>query len=224
MQCYLFSSFPEPAPTALVELVRSMVGDRADPLVAYLPAGNIKRHFVREVKGFLRGVAEVGAIKPEVHSLKRIHSILDQAAMLLIPGGNTYLMAHRLHQLGIVSELRQRLLDGLPLVAFSAGTVFCGQDVLTTNDINCCGCTQFDGLKLLPYNLNVHYPLSPEEAVQGRDERLEEYQSFHATPILALEDGARVRITENGIQVLGDVWEFNHGLKVKCQEAGWKAL
>jgi len=224
MQGYLFSSFPEPSPTVLAELVHRLVGDRDDPLVAYLPAGNIQRHFVREVKGFLRGVAEVSAIKPEVHPLRRIHSILERAAMLLIPGGNTYLMAHRLHQIGIVAELRQRILDGLPLVTFSAGTVFCGQDILTTNDINCCGCTQFDGLKLVPYNFNVHYPTLPGEAQQDRDERLEEYQFFHDLPILALEDGACIRVTENGLQVHGEVWEFNHGLKDKRQEADRKVL
>jgi peptidase E len=224
MQCYLFSSAPEPSPAALVELVRALVGDRVDPLVAYLPAGNIQRHFVREVKAFLRGVAEVSAVKPEVHSIKRIHSILERADLLLIPGGNTYLMGHRLHQIGIVAELRRRILDGLPVVTFSAGTVFCGQDILTTNDINCCGCTQFDGLKLVPYNFNVHYPVLPGEEQQGRDERLGEYQSFHDLPVLALEDGAYIQITENGMQVHSEVWEFNRGSKVKRKQANGEVM
>lgn len=223
MQCYLFSSFPEPSSAALADLVHRLVGDRPDPLVAYLPAGNIKRHFVREVKGLLRGVAEVSAIKAEIHPPKRIHSILEKAELLLIPGGNTYLMAQRLHQIGIVAELRQRILDGLPLVTFSAGTVFCGQDILTTNDINCCGCTQFNGLKLLPFNLNVHYPDTPGEAQQERDERLEEYQAFHNIPVLALEDGAYLQITEQRLEVHGCAWEFTPGTKDKLDEGDCRA-
>lgn len=221
MQCYLFSSAPEPSPAATVELVRRLIGGKTDALAAYLPAGNIKRHFVREVKGYLRGVAEVSAIKPEVHPLKRIHAILERADLLLIPGGNTYLMAQRLHHTGMVAELRQRILDGLPLITLSAGTVFCGQDILTTNDINCCDCTQFEGLKLIPYNFNVHYPASSIDAQQERDERLEEYQFFHEQPILALEDGACVRLTGTGIQVTDGVWEFKRGSKVK-HRADWK--
>ena len=199
----------------MVELVYQLVGNRPDPLVAYLPAGNLQRHFVREVKGFLRGVAEVSAIKPEIHSIKRIYTILERADMLLIPGGNTYLMAQRLHQIGLVDELRRRILDGLPLVTFSAGTVLCGQDILTTNDINCCGCTRFDGLKLLPYNLNVHYPLQPGEAQQDRDERLEEYQFFHDRTVLALEDGACLQVTGEGVLAQGVVWEFKRGAKTR---------
>jgi peptidase E len=221
MQCYLYSSPPEPFPAAFAELVRRLVEEHPNPLVAYLPAGNIRRHFVRELKGFLRGVAEVGTIKPEVHSLSRVLAILDRAAMLFIPGGNTYLMAHRLHQLGLVSELRQRVLSGLPLVAFSAGTVLCGQDILTTNDINCCDCTQFDGLKLSPFCFNVHYPVSHVEAQQERDERLEEYLAFHDTPILALEDGAYLHLTEDELRVDGNVWQFSHGQKARMRlEAG----
>lgn len=222
MQSYLFSSFPEPPQAALVELVRSLSGDQANPVVAYLPAGNIKRHFVRQVKGFLRGVAEVSAIKPEVHTLKRAHSILDQATLLLIPGGNTYLMAHRLHQMGIVNELRQRVLDGLPVITFSAGTVFCGQDVLTTNDINCCGGTQFEGLKLVPCNFNVHYPGLPGDEQLDRDERLFEYQAFHDHPILALEDGACLRLSPDLLEVVsGSVWKFSGGVKEKLTTLRW---
>jgi peptidase E len=224
MQCCLFSSAPEPSPSALVELVLRMLGERKHPLIAYLPAGNLQRHFVREVKGFFRGIAEVSAIKPEIHPIKRVLSILDHADLLLIPGGNTYLMAQRLHKIGLVGELRQRIVDGLPLVTLSAGTVLCGQDILTTNDINCCGCTQFEGLQLFPFNFNVHYPSSPIEAQQERDERLEEYQFFHDTPILALEDGACVQAGEHGLQTSAGVWEFKHGLKVKRAEAEWQPL
>lgn len=224
MQCYLYSSFPEPSQAVLVELVRNICGGKSEPVLAYLPAGNIKRHFVREVKGMLRGAAEVRAIKPEIHPLRHIHAILDQADMLLIPGGNTYLMAHRLHQIGIVTELRQRITDGLPLVAISAGSVFCGQDVLTTNDINACGCTRFAGLGLIPYNLNAHYPPMGDACQPERDERLFEYQQFHNQPILALEDGSCLHITDGKLEVMsGQVWKLSRGAKEICTALTWSA-
>lgn len=214
MDCYLFSSFPEPSAERLVELVGRLVSDKANPIVAYLPAGNIKRHFVREIRGFLREVAEVKAFKPEVHPIKRLYALLDQANVLLIPGGNTYLLAHRLHLIGIVTELRQRVLDGLPLITFSAGTVFCGQDILTSNDINCCGCTQFAGLKLVPFSINVHYPSVPSQDQLDRDKRLNEYLEFYVNPVLALEDSACLHINTNVIEVVnGSAWMFSGGAK-----------
>jgi peptidase E len=212
MQLHLFSAAPDPFPDALLEIVRPLLTGADDPCVAYLPAGSLERHFIREAKAIFRGLAQVSAIKAETHSLKRTRSILERVTLLFVPGGNTYLMAHRLYALGIVAELRQRIVAGLPLVAFSAGTVFCGQDILTTNDINCCGCIQFAGLGLLPCNFNAHYPSEEGLERERRDERLGEYMAFHDTPVLALEDSAYVRVLDGKLEVVrGGVWEFRRG-------------
>jgi dipeptidase E len=111
-----------------------------------------------------------------------------------------------------MGPIKERLLGGLPLVAFSAGTVLCGEDILTTNDINCCGCTQFAGLGLVDVNFNVHYP--PVEGIerQERDSRLMEYQAFHDIPVIALEDGAYLLANEDGIQLIrGNGWLLKKG-------------
>jgi peptidase E len=219
----LFSSPPEPFPAALLDLARQLLAGKTAPLVGYLPAGSLERHFVREVKGYFRDIAEVSAMKPEVHTLARIRSLLRRADLLLIPGGNTYLMAHRLHAIGLLPELRQRLLDGLPLVTISAGTLLCGLDILTTNDINCCGCTQFSGLSLAPCNFNVHYPSLDGPEREERDQRIAEYQAFHPQPVLALEDGACLRLAPGHIQVLGGrVWKFVGGSKESCVDYRWQ--
>lgn len=191
-----------------MEAARSILESSPSPLVAYLPAASLERHFIRETKAAFRGLAQVRAIKPEAHPLPRVRAILERASLLYIPGGNTYLLAHRLHSLGLLQELRQRVLEGLPLLGISAGTVFCGQDILTTNDINCCGCTQFAGLGLLPYDLNVHYPPEGPER-EARNERLGEYLVFHQTPILALEDEAYIEVKDGEIALVrGGVWKL----------------
>jgi dipeptidase E len=128
-----------------------------------------------------------------------------------------------LHTAGVINDIRQHVLDGLPLVAFSAGTVLCGQDILTTNDINCCNCTTFASLGLIPFNINVHYPSEDGEERQERDYHLWEYQQFHNTPVLALEDEVYIRVTGNRFEVVrGTCWwfakgklkaNFNHELK-----------
>ena len=221
MQGYLFSSPPEPS--ALVDLAGRVLMGKTAPLVGYLPAGNLQRHYVREVKGYFRGTAEVSAMKPDVHTLARLRSVLKRSDLLLIPGGNTYLMAHRLHAIDLLPELRQRLLQGLPLLTFSAGTVLCGVDILTTNDINCCGCTHFSGLSLTPCNFNVHYPSLDSPEREERDERVAEYQAFHPQPVLALEDGACLRLTVGQIEVLaGRAWIFRDGAKEICAGYRWQ--
>jgi len=212
MQLHLFSSPGEPFLSDILEAARSILAEQADPVVAYLPAANVQRHFIRETKTAFRALARVTAIKVEYDAMGKIRAALDRASLLYIPGGNTYLLAHRLHTAGLLGEIRDRILGGLPLVTFSAGTVFCGLDILTTNDINCCGCTQFTGLGLVSVNFNVHYPPAGREDQGERDERLEEYQAFHSTPVLALEDGAYLEVSNGAIRLVrGAMWRFEKG-------------
>jgi dipeptidase E len=211
----LLLSYPgEPFLTDILFAAREMLVGVEVPQVAYLPATAQDRHFVRETKHAFRGLAEVRAIKPEIHSTTAMQRVLDRASLLYIPGGNTYLAAQRLHAAGWMDELRQRIQDGLPLVAFSAGTVLCGVDILTTNDANECACATFNGLGLLPYNLNVHYPPTDGEERLARDARLHAYAVSHPHSVLALEDGAVVRVTSDRVEIVrGIVWKFENQKK-----------
>ena len=197
MELHLLSSLAEPFPAALAEITASLLQGNRDrqPAVAYLPAGAVHRHFVRETQAALRGIAQVIAVKVEAHPARRLQEALRRADLVYMPGGNTYLMAQRLHAAGAMPLLKRRLQEGLPLLALSAGCVLCGLDILTTNDINCCGCVHFDGLGLVGLNINVHYPGGDSRLQQERDERLGEYQLFHPHPVLALEDGAYLRVS-----------------------------
>ncbi len=211
MLLYLFSSPGEPFLSDILPAARSILEGVQEPLVAYLPAAAQDRHFVRETKQAFRGLADLRAVKPEVHSTAAIRLVLDRAGLLYIPGGNTYLATHRLHAAGLMGDLRQCILGGLPLLAFSAGTVLCGADILTSNDTNDCGCTDFSGLDLTPYCFNVHYPSVEGEERQARDTRLYAYVAQHHRPVLALEDCASLRVTGDRIEVVtGSVWIFTN--------------
>jgi len=209
MLLHLFSVPGEPFLANITAAAQQILVGLRKPLVAYLPAAAEERHFVRETKAAFRGIAEVRAIKPEIHTVSQMQFVLDRAALLYIPGGNTYLAATRLHTAGLMDDLRKRILDGLPLVAFSAGTVLCGIDILTSNDTNDCGCTNYAGFGLVPFNFNVHYPSVEGEERQRRDARLQAYKMGHNRLILALEDGAYILVKDGNVKVIkGPVWKF----------------
>lgn len=193
MLLYLFSSPGEPFLADVLSATRQILAGIHEPVIAYLPAATEGRHYVRETKYAFRGLAEVRSIKPETHSKKSMRAILNRADLLYIPGGNTYLAAHRLHAAGMMDDLREYILSGLPLIAFSAGTVLCGVDILTSNDDSECGCTTFTGLNLIPNNLNVHYPSVEGEERHARAARLNAYAGSYQRTVLALEDSASVR-------------------------------
>ena len=69
----------------------------------------------------------------------------------------------------------------------------------------------------------------PGDEQTDRDERLFEYQAFHDHPILALEDGACLRLSPGLLEVVsGSVWKFSGGMKENsqpcagCQILAWK--
>ncbi len=213
MELHLFSVPGEPMLRDIVAAAREILAGLANPLIAYLPAAATDRHYVRETKAVFRELARVETMKAESHPLTRLRSTLARADLLYIPGGNTYLMAQRLHAAGLMDDLRERLRGGLPLVAFSAGAVLCGPDIRTSNDDNDCGCTTFDGLGLVPFSINVHFPAEPGEERETRLARLRAYTAQHQRRVLAMEDSAYVKVTEAGVEVVrGDVWWMDEGL------------
>jgi dipeptidase E len=110
-----------------------------------------------------------------------------------VPGGNTFLLNHRLHISGVMPYLQRAVKSGLPLIGFSAGMVLCGPNILTSKDMNTVETPHFDGLAVSSFNFSAHYPLD----IYGqsvKDEWLADYHFFHDNPILMLCDGAYIKI------------------------------
>ncbi len=187
----------------VLEACRPYLEHKPDPKVAYLPLASLfaEKWLDRTRKSF-RGLARVELINTETMELPEMEAVLRRAALVYIPGGNTFLLNHRLHISRLFPHLRKKIEGGLPLAAFSAGTVLCGPNILTTNDLNMVPTTYFDGFNLTPFNFNVHYL----DEVQ-RDNWLIEYQVFHDNAILMLEDGAYVRVTGKAATLVrGQAW------------------
>lgn len=225
MQIHLFSTPGEQGIEWILEAARPILAGKPRPILAYLLAASDDRRRVRQTREAFRGLASVKVMDITQGPVSRLLVTLERTDLLYIPGGNTYQLARCLHNVPIskghpetgttdlIPEIRRRLLAGLPLVCFSAGSVLCGPDILTTNDTNECACTTFEGLDLLPFNLNVHFPPQPGEERQKRLAYLQEFLScYPERKVLALEDGAYLRVAEDAIQIIrGNIWDISPG-------------
>lgn len=221
MQLHLFSTPGEPLLHDVVQACRTIVGAHRARVVAYLPAAAMGPLWMDYTVEAFRDVAGVRLIDLDQMEHDDIDAVLDQALALYIPGGNTYRLAQRLRQRGFVENVKRRIQSGLPLIAFSAGTVFCGQDVLTTGDINVCATTEFSGLALTRFNFHVHYPAVQGPERQARDVRLKEYHAMRPHSVLALQDGAYLRVMGGRMEVLaGRCWRFDLGQAGHALDAG----
>jgi peptidase E len=211
MQLHLFSSPGECDIRYIVETSRPYLAAAAQPVVAYLPAASWRSNWLAYTEQAFAGLGEVAYIDTETMSQSEIQAILNRATVLYISGGNTFLLNHRLHRYGLLDDLRRRLLAGLPLVAFSAGAILCGPNVLTANDMNLCATTHFNSLNLVPYNFDMHYP-TDEAARVNQDDWLLDYHAYHDNPILALQDGAYLYVDEQALTVkAGICWLIEQG-------------
>jgi dipeptidase E len=220
MQIELLSSPGEGDSRYIVEASRPILAGRDRPVVAYLAAATVGDNWLDVTQQTYRGLADVSLIDVETMTAAAIDAVLDHAAILLVSGGNTFVLNERLHRTSRREAVRRRMVDGLPTIAFSAGTNLCGANILTSNDMNVAATTHFDGLALVRYSFNVHYPTEATRRTD-RDERLREYHAFQPNPILALEDGAWLSVGRDGVRVRrGRCWLWEKGAEKRPLEAG----
>jgi len=195
----------------ILEAARPILEGRANPLVAYLPAASLGDTWQAYTEKSFLTLAKVVTINTELMTLPEMEAILRASALVYISGGNTFLLNHRLHLCKLIDYLRKTVAAGLPVLAFSAGTVLCGPNILTCNDMNILPTAYFKGLEATPFNFNVHYP-DFEPARAERDEWLREYHVFHDNPVILMADSAYIRVEgRKTVLVRGDAWVLHKG-------------
>jgi len=178
----------------IIEASRPYLEDKDEPIVAYMPLASLyAERWLEDNERAFKGLARLEAINAELMTQKEIEEIIRRASLVYIPGGNTFLLNHRLHVSGIVPFLKKKIQSSLPLVGFSAGSIVCGPNILTSTDMNTVKTNSFEGLHVTPFNFFAHYPLdSYGQSVQ--DEWLADYHFFHDNPIIMLCDDAYIRV------------------------------
>lgn len=191
----------------VIEASRPYLEDKDDPIVAYMPLASLyAEKWLEDNERAFKGLARLEVVNAELMTQKEIEDILRRASLVYIPGGNTFLLNHRLHVSGIVPFLKKKIQSGLPLVGFSAGTVICGPNILTSRDMNTVETRNFDGLDVSLFNFFPHYAKDAYgQSVQ--DEWLADYHFFHDNPVVMLSDGAYVKVDgKKTTLVRGEAW------------------
>jgi peptidase E len=137
---------------------------------------------------------------------------LEQATVIYIPGGNTYLLSERLHQLDLYTPLQDLIRAGKPYVGYSAGTVITGQTILTSGDMNMVGTQHLQGFGWLPCAFAVHFKATVAARSTEWDENIYVYQHFHDHPVIALEDDAHLVVRDTLLNLQrGTAWIYRPG-------------
>jgi peptidase E len=221
MELHLLSSPGQDDIRWILEVCRPYLENKPGSILAYLPlASLLAEKGLDQIERSFKGQAYIETINTETMELPEMEAVLRRAAVVYIPGGNTFLLNHRLHVSRLLPYLRKKIQSGLPLASFSAGTILCGPNILTSKDLNSVETPHFDGLNLIPFNFFVHYS---DDAFQGAvyDDWLSDYHIFHENPVIILADGAYLRVTgRKTLLVRGDAWLLRKGREKERIEPG----
>ena len=111
---HLFSNPGEDDIRHIVEASRPYFDGRDDPTLAYLPMASLSGGWQVYTQKSFNGLARVALLNTETMTLPEMETILRKSHALIIPGGNTFLLNHRLHVSRLNVYLRKKLLAGYP--------------------------------------------------------------------------------------------------------------
>jgi len=217
---HLFSSPGKDDIRYVIEASRPYLKDRDDATVAYLPLASLfAERWQTDTEDAFKSLARLETINAETMSLTQMEDIVRRAALVYIPGGNTFLLNHRLHVSRLMIFLRKKVQAGLPVVAFSAGAILCGPNILTSKDMNTVETSQFDGLNVSPFNFFAHYAMDGY-GQSVHDDWLSDYHFFHDNPVVMMSDGAYVKMDGKKTTLIrGEAWILRKGQeKEKLEE------
>ncbi|MDQ2678643.1 MAG: dipeptidase PepE [Actinomycetota bacterium] len=174
-----------------------------------------------------RAIRAFGALGIEAVSAHRSRSperaILD-AEVLMVGGGNSFRLLDSLCGLGVLEGVHERVRAGdCRYMGASAGTNLACPTIATTNDMPICRPPDFAAFALVPFQVNLHFiDADPASTHMGetREERIAEFLEENDCRVLALYEGAWLRVRGTTARVTGPAHVFGRGGSTSYPDGG----
>jgi dipeptidase E len=144
---------------------------------------------------------EIGIRVRSIHRAADPRKAIREAEAICVGGGNTFALAKKMQEQGLMTAILRKIKDGTPYVGWSAGSNVCCPTICTTNDMPIVEPQSFKAIGAVRFQINPHYlDANPEgHAGETREQRILEY--IEANPrryVVGLREGCMLRL-ENGI-------------------------
>lgn len=156
---------------------------------------------------------KVAAVYKELgYTIKSIHKEADPVAAvqnaqaIAVGGGNTFHLVYMMHKLGIMEPIRNRVLEGMPYMGWSAGSNVACPTLRTTNDMPIIEPERFDCLNLIPFQINPHYLDANPEGHGGetREQRILEFLVINPDMyVVGLREACLLLVENNKLTLKG---------------------
>jgi dipeptidase E len=142
-----------------------------------------------------------------VHQAPDPHAAVESAEAIFIGGGNTFRLLKTLYDNHLLDPIRRRAQEGsLRYMGASAGSNVACPTIRTTNDMPIVEPPSLRALALVPFQINPHY-IDPDPnstlMAETREERLLQFLEENETPVVALREGAMLRVEGGRVMLKG---------------------
>lgn len=132
-----------------------------------------------------------------IHRDKNPAAAVRNAEAIAVGGGNTFHLVYMLHKLSLVSLIRQRALEGMHYMGWSAGANVACPTLRTTNDMPIIQPASFETMDLVPFQINPHYLDANPEGHGGetRQQRIEEFLAVNREmTVIGLREATLIQV------------------------------
>ncbi|MFO7614092.1 MAG: dipeptidase PepE [Bacteroidales bacterium] len=132
-----------------------------------------------------------------IHREKDPVAAVKNARAIAIGGGNTFHLVYMLHKLNLVKVIRERALEGMHFMGWSAGANVACPTLCTTNDMPIIQPASFDTMNLVPFQINPHYLDANPEGHGGetRQQRIEEFLAVNRDmTVIGLREATLIQV------------------------------
>lgn len=141
-----------------------------------------------------------------IHEAQDPVEAVEGMEAIFIGGGNTFRLLKALYAFDLLSTIHRRIGHGVPYIGSSAGANVAGPTIKTTNDMPIVEPPSFNALGLVSFQINPHYlDPDPDSTHMGetREERILQFLEENETPVVALREGAMIRVEQGSITLKG---------------------
>ena len=149
---------------------------------------------------------EIGIKVRSVHRAKDPRRMMSEAQAICVGGGNTFALAKKMQEQGLMKAILKKIKDGTPYVGWSAGSNVSCPTICTTNDMPIVQPESFKAIGAVKFQINPHYlDANPEgHAGETREQRIEEY--IEANPrrwVVGLREGCMLHLHDGKMDLIG---------------------
>ena len=168
---------------------------------------------------------EIGVKVRSIHRAANPRHMIRNAQAICVGGGNTFALAKKMQEQGLMQAIRKKIAEGTPYVGWSAGSNVCCPTICTTNDMPIVQPESFKAIGTVKFQINPHYlDANPEgHAGETREQRIMEY--IEANPrrwVVGLREGCMLHVEGEKMELIGSrpMRIFKKGVETHEVKAG----